>query len=321
GMAVVYAEGADHAYLVRMENYKRNLKSLGDEQLKRISRAYASVMPYQMIPNIGSYDLPHSANGELDPTFYQAAGRLLSDERNRRIWARILFCLVLRPVNVMSMLHLCSEHIEEEMPHLSAEQHDALLRMLIVRGAAEVMHERGARFGWSYGQVEQLREMLTRGLLGLVHVEQLRRQGGESTRSVVMTELEKTRDLLLKFMNTYTSFMERRQGPFPGCVHCPVKCFYRAEVSSLMMHKDYQWINDELSSTAHRGSEERYTAVSQAATQIAQTWLGEELGSKPGFGVPSIGYCAVLHTVSHARMTEYEQGMVGNYLKPHLLDN
>src|SRR5581483_7498812 len=49
GMAAVYAEGADHAYLVRMENYKRKIAPLPDDALKRISGEYASVRPFQTI--------------------------------------------------------------------------------------------------------------------------------------------------------------------------------------------------------------------------------------------------------------------------------
>ena len=32
GMAAIYAEGADHAYLVRLENYKRNLSPLVEKE-------------------------------------------------------------------------------------------------------------------------------------------------------------------------------------------------------------------------------------------------------------------------------------------------
>ncbi len=320
GMAEVYAEGADHAYLVRMENYKRRLAPLTDNELKQISREYASTRPYQLILEMHEYDLPKSANGDIDPTVYLIAGRLLTFEMSRRIWARLLFCLVMRPTNVPGLLHLCSEMIEEEMSYLTPEQHDAILRMLIVRGCAEVLHERGSRFGWTYSQVERLRLPLTRGLLGLAYVEELKRANDESKRDEMLKVLDKSAENLMQFVNDYTTFMERRQGPFPGCIHCPVKCLYRSEVSSLLMPKDRQWINDELNSQAHKGSKERYGAVAQAARHIAQTWLGEELGSTPGFGVSSIAYCTVLHTARFFQLTEYEQGMVGDSLKPFLLD-
>src|SRR5262249_36864882 len=43
GMAAVYAEGSDHAYLVRLENYKRNIAPITEAHLKAMALGYASV--------------------------------------------------------------------------------------------------------------------------------------------------------------------------------------------------------------------------------------------------------------------------------------
>ena len=56
-----------------------------------------------------------------------------------------------------------SEHIEAEMPHLAPDQHEAVVRMMVVRGSAEIMHARGAQFGWTFAQVEEVRVLLARG--------------------------------------------------------------------------------------------------------------------------------------------------------------
>jgi hypothetical protein len=319
GMAIVYAEGADHAYQVKMENYKQQLSPLTDKQLREISRSYASVKPYHILPEIELYNVQMLPNGEVDPSAFQAAGRLLSLDKSRRIWSRLLFCLMMRPTHVPSLLHLISEMIESEMAYLTPEQHDAMLRMVIVRGCAETLHERGAHFGWSYQQVDQLRLPLTRGLLGLIQAEQFKTSGqGENEENT--RRLAAVADELIEFMQGYTTGMERRQGPFPGCTHCPVKCLYRSEVSSLLMPKDRQWMNDELNSREHRSSKERYAGVARVAKNIVQTWLGDSLEAPTGFGVPGIAYCTVLHTAVASKLTDYEQAILGDTLKPLLLD-
>jgi hypothetical protein len=132
--------------------------------------------------------------------------------------------------------------------------------------------------------------------------------------------LEQGRKRLLSFMQRYLDLLERQQGPFPGCVHCPTKCFFRAEVGDLLIAKDKKWVMDELMSIEHHSSEERYRSIIAAGRAIVQSWLLEEINTQPGFGVLNVAYCVILHSVSNTTMTLYEQVMVGNRLKQMLLD-
>ena len=169
GMAAVFAEGADHAYLIQLENYKRRISPLTDKGLRKMSLAYASVEPYQTIKDINSYGVPGSPSGGPDPAIYQAAGKVIDSERSQWIWSNILLRLTFEPQTVLEALQRFTSLIEKDMPYLPPERHMTVLLMALIRGSAEIMHQRGGQFGWTYAEVEEVRILLTRGLVGYMH--------------------------------------------------------------------------------------------------------------------------------------------------------
>jgi DNA helicase HerA-like ATPase len=321
GMAAVYAEGADHAYKVRLENYKRNITPLVEKALKEMSKKYASVKPFQAISNLEDYDIQMADTGGPEPGVFQAAGKLLDAPKSKWLWGNILLRLVASPTHLFDMLFRFSEHIEAEMSYLPPEQHIELLQMLIVRGTSELLMLRGAQFGWHYPEVEELRHVLTQGLIGFaraytkarditsLHVEEL--------ETNFLAEMQHSGKYLEQFTNRYQMLMERQQGPFAGCAHCPAKCLYRPEVKSLLTAKNREWISEELSSDSHGAEIERYAAVARAATHIVQSWFGDEPGVSADKSIAGVGYCATLHTIASPDYTEYEQALLGNNLQVH----
>lgn len=324
GMAAVYAEGADHAYLVRLDNYKRNIVPLVDAELKRISRTYIQIKPFLAIPDLDTYDVPHTPAGELDLTAYQAAGRILATEKSRRLWAHILLGLTGNPSTVFTMLRYFSELIEAELPRLSPEQHQAILQMVTIRGSAEELHERGALFGWNYVQVEELYASLARGLQGFMGVNNLISADNEPATNTeaattkIQEAVNQAGEYLDQFVAGYTALLRRKQGPFVGCVHCPSKCLYRAEVSVLLSPTDQRWIGDTLIVHSYATDAERYEAGEQAAAYTAQKWLGLPLSTELSGSVPEIAYCTALHVMSWSALNEYEQILFSNSLKEYL---
>src|SRR5581483_6003429 len=214
------------------------------------------------------------------------------------------------------------EHIEAEMPHLAPNQHDAITRMMIVRGSAEVMHARGAQYGWTFAQVEELRKLLTQGLVGFIQAHHLTRAATnlelEKLPKHIEDEIEVASDYLTQFTSKYIPLVRRRQGPFVGCTHCAVKCVYRPDVNTLLSVKDRKRIHKELTNTSHTNSKEHYGAIGKVAAQIVEKWLGE--GDAEPTSVSGISYCAALHVAAAADFNEYEQALVGDRLKRYILD-
>ncbi len=323
GMAAIYAEGADHAYLVRLENYKRNLSPLIEKDLRKLSRTYALVKPFLAIANFEDYGVPMADTGGPEPGVYQAAGKLLDAPKSKWLWGNILLRLIANPAHLFDMLFRFSEHIEAEMSYLPPEDHINLLQMLIVRGTSELIQLRGAQFGWLYPEVEELRDLLTRGLLGFARAYTKAREitslQVEELETSFLEEMQVSGKYLEQFTNRYRLLMERQQGPFAGCAHCPAKCLYRPEVKSLLTKKNREWMSEELSSDAHGTEAERYESVAQAATHIVQSWFGDEPGASADKGIAGVGYCAALHTIASPDYTEYEQALLGNNLQMHFI--
>jgi hypothetical protein len=325
GMAAVYAEGVDHAYLVRLDNYKRNIVPLVDAELKRISQTYRQIEPFLAIPDLDTYDVPRTPTGELDLAAYQAAGRILTTDKSRRLWAHILLGLTGNPSNVFTTLRYFSELIEAELPRLSPEQHAAILRMILVRGSAEELHERGALFGWNYVQVEKLYTALAHGLLGFMHINAFIAEDTKSlANNEAMNRIQEATDragrYLDQFVSDYTTLLQRKQGPFVGCIHCTAKCMYRAEVSVLLSSTDQRWIGDTLIMQSYETDPERYSAGKQAAAYTAQKWLGLPLSTERVGHVSEIAYCIALHVMSWSALNEYEQILFSDGLKETLVD-
>ncbi|HEY4387770.1 MAG TPA: DUF87 domain-containing protein [Ktedonobacteraceae bacterium] len=310
GQAAIFAEGADHAYLVQLENYKRNISPLTEKALRQMSLKYASVQAFQSISDINEYGISGAPTGGPDPAIYQAAGKILDSEKSKWIWSNVILRLTTLPENVLQALMRFSEQIEAEMSHLPKSKHEAVLIMTLIRGSAELMHQRGAQFGWSYNEAEEIRTMLTHGLVGYMRVYMALR------RSVPAEELDKDIDEfdqhLTAFAKRYTQLMQREQGPFSGCKYCPSRCLYRTDTRSLLTEKNHKWINDELTSSTYTNPTQRYSAVVKAATSITQSWLGEEVGSPPKGEITGIAYCAYLHTISTNNFSEYEQTILSD---------
>lgn len=297
GMAAVYAEGADHAYKVRMDNYKGSLSTLTDTQLKGESPKYASVEQCLLVLDLHRYSIVRSTFGGPDAQVYQYAARLLDSERGQRLWATILIRTVFSRPQLPQAITMLEQQITAEIPSLAANQREATLRMTLVRGCAETLHRRGAMLGWAYPIVEELRILLTRGLIAFMQTGDI---------SLANADLD-------RFARRYEKLLERDQGAFHGCTHCRAKCLYRPEVRLLLLPNDVKWVSSDLKDTS-KTRKDQYASLAKLAQGIAKRWLGET-----NFVVPDVGYCGALHAAEEIGLTDDEQRLFGNYLSTELL--
>ena len=210
------------------------------------------------------------------------------------------------------------------MSFLPVAQYESMMNMVIVRGSFELLQMRGAQFGWTYEQVEELRFLFTLGISTFnraysdAHKARAKGVDTEKLEEEFLALMDHAGKYLEQFVNRYKMLMQRDHGPFSGCVHCPSKCVYRPEVKILLSTKNRTWISDELSSDAHSSQAERFQAAAQAAKRIAQNWLGEEQDAEPDEQMAEVGYCASLHTIASPDYTEYEQVIIANGLNQHI---
>ncbi len=298
GMAAVYAEGADHAYKVRMDNYKNTLSQFTDKQLQGESVKYAAVEAYQSIIDLQHYGIQRSSFGGPDPQLYQYTTRLLNSARGQWLWANLLIRTVFSRSQLPQAIALLEQHISAEIPSLQMTPREATLRMMIVRGCADALHKRGAIFGWTYPAIDELRVLLTRGMIAFLQ-----------TRDISLANKD-----LDRFARRYEKQLERDQGAFLGCVHCHAKCLYRLEVRQLLSPSDVRWVSSDLKDSSYKTNKDRYIAIAKLSQGIAKRWLGET-----NFVVPDIGYCGALHAAAALGLTDEEQMLFSDYLSAELL--
>jgi hypothetical protein len=298
GMAAVFAEGADHAYKVRMENYKSGLAPLTDTQLKAESPRYASVEACQFILDFRRYGVLLSPFGSPDALIYQYTARLLSAARGQVLWSLLLLRTVFSRPQLPQAIKLLEQYLTSELPSVQGSTREATLRMFIIQGCAELLQKYGAIHGWSYPVVDELRIPLTSGLLTFVQKNDL---------ALASSDLD-------RFSRRYEKLLERNHGPFPGCEHCPAPCLYRTLVRWLLTKSDREWLDDEVKAK-HATPADHYTAIARVAKNIVHNWPGDPKNSV----VPELAYCAALHVEAGTDLTAYEQQKFADQLKAALL--
>lgn len=300
GIAAVYAEGADHAYVVHMENYKstHRLANTTDSELEKVSTSYISLENYLAISHIQAYGIKMNHFNGPEMAIYQAASVLLETEECKQWWASVLLSVTFHRTKLLDILEQLPQLIAAKMPHLQLNQQEILRLMVLVRGAAEMLSERGTEVGWTYPLVEELRQYLTRGLVILLRTHDLTRATGD----------------LDSFTRKYKLRLERKYGPFAGCKHCSAKCIYHSEVSRILSQEDIRWIDVELENLAASTTPHDYTAMAKVVEAISKQWL-----ESPHVLAADIGYCGALHAVNRLDLPRRAQVQFGDLLASHLL--
>lgn len=299
GMAAIYAEGADHAYLVKMDNYRAShrLQRLTDTDLASLSAGYASVAACMAIPQIDTYGIRLTRFNGPDMATYQTAGIILESEDGKQWWASVLLHTIFHRSRLQETLKYLYQMIASNHFDLQEKQQEILYLMIIVRGVNDMLAERGAEMGWTYAQVEELRAHLTRGLITLLRTNDL---------TLAASELD-------SFARKYRQRLERKRGPFAGCKHCQAKCVYRPEVSRILSKEEVRWIDDEIQALARSGTHD-YRATTAMARAIAEQWM-----EGPHTLAPDIGYCGSLHAAARLNLPPRAQAKFADEIATHLL--
>lgn len=298
GMAAVYAEGADHAYLVRLPDYKQAHAHHHSRIDASTAAHYATVAPYHEILNLGQYGIPTDAFGSPNAAIYHNAVRLLASAANTDTWSTLLLRAAFNPGGLRELLATIQARIVAETPQARTQEDLRLLTcMVLVRGCASVVDARGAEAGWDFALTERLRDAVTRGLVALFN----------------SGDFEQARPFLTMFAQLYANDASLSRGPFPGCEHCPAQCRYRLDVrhlvsSNLLNRVDRAAINAD--------PEAASAELAQTAHDAGEKWLGYPQSTSAD--TLGIGYCGVLHALSRQGASSDYQRDVGRSLSAHL---
>lgn len=300
GEAAVFAEGDDHPFLVRVENFKsaRRLETPLDSTLKTVVDTYISLTEYLPVPDFADYGLKIAKLGGTDPVVYQAARQLLGQVENGREWGEIIARTIYARGALLAAVDRMYRRISTSARHLVISQYNDALVMHLVLGAAQRLQERGAEMGWSYPVTDGLRLSLTEGLVKLARTRDTRTSASA----------------LDKFVRAYEGRLKREVGPYPGCRNCRSICTYRLEIRRMVSPVETGYVRDVLSDSSYKTQAQRYADLASTLKGMVRRWLGGE-----GTEVENIGYCTALTIAPDLHLTESEQAELAHKLAIILL--
>jgi hypothetical protein len=300
GEAVVFAEGADHPYMVATPDVLAGLRELApaDAALAARSSSYVRLARFLLVPDYATFGIPAIHFGAPDPVLLQPVLAFAASEASARSWARV----VLRAVHARDQLGVALSGMQRGLanasPYLAAGKVNTAMRLAVVFGAAQAMQDRATERGWNYSTADRLRQSLTRGLILTIE----HGPNGETT------------GVLDGFARAYEAATRQEFGPFPGCVHCPSSCLYRSDVRHLIAPTTRAGLRQTLADRTIKSSLARYKAAANLALSVAGQGFGIEV-RRPN----AAAFCAALTTAAVSGFDEFEQGEFADQVAPHLL--
>jgi hypothetical protein len=217
GRAAVYSEGADHPYLIRMQDYSsvRLAQRPHDRDIAAAMTHMTTKDFYSPTPDYRSHfaqGRPIHVRAQVDDL---AMSALISAEFPE-IWDGLLLHAVLNAHLAAPWFDRLTRLVARVISGTIASQRDVMIAF-VLQAAQRTLQERGRVYGWSYDLVERLRERFVAGLV-----------------AIVQQQPSQARGLLEAFGGEYNQSANRPHGPFAGCDVCPARCLFRVEASHLV---------------------------------------------------------------------------------------
>lgn len=259
GIAAASAEGADHPYLIKVDDLRasKGLKNLTDATLRAHAQTYLDLSHTLQIADFASYGARPTAFGTVEALPYQYAGGLMERE-GQVLWARLLMIARFVPAKLPEVVDEFAQVVVTSFGHLPHAAQEQTLHFFLLRGAAEVLNERAAENGWSYVDADTLRQALTAILIRVFPA----RSAAAVTKA------------LATFDSEYSRLMTRKRGPYPGCVHCRVHCQHRSEALRLLTPTLIADAKSAYLDASHTTRNERFEGLASALREMVETWLG-----------------------------------------------
>lgn len=235
GQAVVYAEGSDRPYLLKipMHQGKQDNKTRVKDSFiqNQMSRMVAGKL-YDPVPDWSRYLVDGLArDSEIRDIALTVVGHPDFTER----FNRYFLGLVVDPDQAVKQYWSTLRHFQRQrFPRLKdhGARETAVATAVMIYATHRLFQKRGAQYGFTYDIGENLRQAL---LVVLAEIAQQAEKGN-------LDELAAKHQLALqKFQKIYRHWWQvKGPGPFAGCVACRAKCLYQHEVYPLTRDQSLQ---------------------------------------------------------------------------------
>lgn len=232
GQAVVYAEGADRPYLVEVFSFrKQRVKGRrNDKQVRGDMEEFCRQPVYEPVPGHNQYIqslLP--ADSHVSSDVRDLALAVLNADEFPEVFDRYFLSLILEPRQGIYGYNALVK-LAEQMVKPKPDQEKPVALYVVLQAVADLLADRGRRYGWLYNVVETLRRDLT-AILADVAVHFVNRQD-------VLEALANRHSVALEtFARQYQQLCAKAPSPYAGCVFCQAQCLYRHDVAPLAQDK------------------------------------------------------------------------------------
>jgi hypothetical protein len=209
GRAAVFAEQADHPYLVEVADSKKRLTgNVSDADIAQAMQAFSQRQPYEPAPEYSRYLPP--VEGRIDTLIHDLALATQSRREFPEAWAGLMLNVIRDPQQGDRALGPILQLVLATVGDVDAVRQQLITKALLLHAGTNALRQRGRFFSWTYPQVEEMRQELTAGLMALVD--------GDMLNAISPLNV---------FVNLYRMRTKVAEGPFAGCSPCQVKCWLR----------------------------------------------------------------------------------------------
>jgi hypothetical protein len=228
GQAVVYAEGADRPYLLKIpmhQGKQDNKTRVKDSYIQQQMSALVAGKLYDPVPDWSLYLSPDLAR---DSEVRDMALQIISHAEFAERFNHYFLGLVVDPDQSVKQYWKTIRHFQRQrFPRLKEDgaRETAVATAVMIYATHRLFQQRGAQYAFTYDVSENLRRTL------LAVLADIARQAGSGKLDELAA---KHRPALQKFQKMYHHWWQLKgPGPFAGCVACRAKCLYRYEVYPL----------------------------------------------------------------------------------------
>ncbi len=292
GRAVVYAEPADHPYLIEALNYKQ-VKLATQVTDRDVAQAMSRITHrpvYEPLPDYYKFLMP--TPGQIDTSIFNLAVQISSKPEFRAAWAGLMLNLILDPANAGNSLDAVDKISQGAAGKMDPSKQNLLKKTLMLSMLTKTLEYRGKQFDWPFQTAENLRQSLAACLMAWIDRN--------------MLEAEHNR---LDFVTQYRAACQVPEGPYAGCMYCSTRCLLRQDVA--MTTKDLS-LKHEITQAINRdsGGDHVCAALNVICLDAVLRLAGDIANSEKG----KIAMCILTQAVHTLKFGTMAQRRIVGYL-------
>lgn len=239
GQTVVHAEGADHPYLVQMEDFKSNVKGqVADRKIRQQMAAVTSQPLYDPVPGFSTH-FPAQLLQQLTQQNHplsevrEQALRMVESSEGYLTFDRYLLGIVTKPEQAVYTFGWMKQTALRLWIETDTLMPTVLYAVLL--GVHRHSMRRGRQYGWAYHRVSNLYAPLQKALAHLAQNYPYTLTDSTQIKNALDALTAQIGPDLQLFQTNYTKATES-QAPFATCQLCQSRCRYRFEAAQIADH-------------------------------------------------------------------------------------